>query len=73
MSQTFDYGVLLSGLSYWKNRYKCAALEAFVELHRAISCCKDRVIFTKANALAWPELCAALANDDVSRNNRLAT
>ncbi len=44
-----------------------------MEGHLAVGGCKDRVVTTKANALAWPELCAALTHDDVARDCGLTT
>ncbi len=44
-----------------------------MELDVAFDSCKDRVIFTHANAHAWPHLCATLAHDDVAGDDNFAT
>jgi hypothetical protein len=50
----------------WQNRDKGSSLETLVEVHSAIDGRKDRVILAHADALARPELGAALTHNDVS-------
>lgn len=64
---------LFGGFRGRKHRNERTALEALVERHGALGGRKDRVILAHSDALAWPELGAALTHDDVAGDRILTT
>ena len=71
MFQAWVFG-LLGGLGGRQHRNEGAAFKAFLERHLAFDGREDGVVAAHADASAREPFGAALTNDDVARNGRLA-